>query len=329
MVDIHSHAIAPELPDLGDYPFAHWPSVRLSDEDSASIFVGDREFRTIDSRCWDPHRRLADMDASGVDVQVVSPVPITFCYRAPAEGAKILARHQNEFLAAVVSASPERFRALGAVPLQDPEAARVELRYCMEHLGFLGVEVGTHVAGAELFRPGLAGFLDAAADTGALVFIHPGEICLGERVSGLDLDFGLAMPLETAVAGAGLLLSGAFERWPNLRVCLAHGGGALPGILPRLDHGWRTFPGSRRSQQTPLEGARHLLCDSLTYDGGSLALALGRFGPDHVMVGTDYPFAAQELPPGGVMSAHEFPPEHREAVARKNFTNLFPSKAVI
>lgn len=330
LIDIHSHAISPELPALaGLYPFEAWPTVRLRGPEDGSIFVGERQFRAIDSRCWAPARRVADMDAHGVDVQVLSPVPITFCYRAPVEGAKVLARHQNEFLAAMVSTAPERFRALGAVPLQDPSAAEAELRYCMDHLGFIGVEVGTNVAGVDLAHPSLTGFLDAAADVGALVFVHPAEILLGERVAALDLDFGLAMPFETAAAGAGLLLSGAFERWPNLRICLAHGGGGLPGILPRLDHGWRTFPAGRRSQGPPLDGARHFLCDSLTYDADSLALAMRRFGAEHVMVGTDYPFAAQEAPPGAVLSAPGLAPEHLEAIGRTNFLSLFPSKAVL
>lgn len=329
LIDVHSHAIAPELPLLARrYPFPYWPTVRLTGPEAGSIFVGNKEFRGIDSRCWAPERRLADMNAHGVDVQVISPVPITFCYRAPVDGAKVLARHQNEFLAAMVAAAPERFRALGAVPLQDPEAAEVELRYCIDRLGFIGVEVGTNVAGLDLADPSFAAFLDTATDLGALVFVHPGEICLGERVPGLDMDFGLAMPLETAVAGAALLLSGTFERWPNLRICLAHGGGALPGILARLEHGWRTFPATRRSHQPPLEAARHFFCDSLTYDIDALTLAIRRFGAQHVMVGTDYPFAAQEEPPGAVMSAAGFPAEHLDAVGRTNFMNLFPSEAV-
>ena len=131
LVDLHTHAIAPSLPDLAAIaPWAYWPSVEQSSETDARILVGGRPYRHIDSRCWSAGRRLADMDAEGVALQVISPVPVTFCHDAPADGAAVLARAQNDFLAELVAQQPDRFRALGAVPLQDPGLAAAELRRC-------------------------------------------------------------------------------------------------------------------------------------------------------------------------------------------------------
>lgn len=306
-VDVHTHAISPTLPDLAERSrYRSWPTVVRTGETSGDIYVGDAHFRVIDDRCWSVPRRLADMAEAHIDLQVISPVPITFCYGAPGDEAAVLARAQNDFFASLVAEAPDRFRALGAVPLQDPDRAIAEMRRCVTELGFPGVEIGTHVAGTELANAGLDPFFAAAQDLGALVFVHPDQILAGPRLAPLGLSFGVGMPVETATAAAGLLHSGAFDRWPNLRLCLAHGGGALPAILPRIDRGWHQSAGKgdagpRRARQAPGTYVSRLYSDSLTYDPLSLYLAVRRFGAEHVLLGSDYPFAAREDPPGAVL----------------------------
>lgn len=305
-VDLHSHVIPPELPDLErQQPFGAWPTVeRRGDE--GDILVGGRHFRAVDSRCWSIERRLADLDGDGIDVQVVSPVPVTFCQNAPVGGAVVLARAQNDFLAEFVSKAPGRFVALGAVPLQEPEAAVAELERAVVELGFPGVEIGTTAGGRELSDPALEIFFAAAERLGAVVFVHPGALSDETRLAPLDLAFGVGMPCETALAGAHLLAGGVLAAHPQLRVCLSHGGGALPMILPRIDRGWEIFPAlQERLPMPPSAYARSLYADSLTYDPASLALAVARFGPDRIVLGTDYPFAACESPPGAVLVAGE------------------------
>ncbi|MGH8998753.1 MAG: amidohydrolase family protein [Acidimicrobiia bacterium] len=302
-VDIHSHGIPPQLPTGPGAGFAGWPSVERSG-DTAAVLVGGRPFRDIDSRCWSAARRIEDLDADGIDVQVVSPIPVTFCYDAPAAGAVFLARAQNDFLAGLVSEGGGRIAALGAVPLQDPQAAVAELERVAGDLRMAGVQIGTHVAGRELADPAFEEFFAASAELGALVFVHPGTLPAASRLAPLDLAFGVGMPCETALAAAQLIVGGILSRHPALRICLAHGGGALPMILGRLDRGWEILPGmADRLAERPSVTARRLYADSLTYDPDSLALVLSRFGGDHVMLGTDYPFAARETPPGAAVHA--------------------------
>lgn len=317
-VDVHTHAIDPLLPDLArDYPYDRWPSVQRTGDDRAAIFVGSRHFRDIDAACWSVERRLADMDDEGVAMQVLSPVPVTFCHHAPPAGAAVLARAQNNFLASMVAQAPDRFAALGAVPLQDVPEAVKELRRCREDLGMLGVEIGTVVGELELADPSFHAFFDAAAESGALVFVHPDELPAGRRQRPHELSFGLGMPEETAFAAAALIMSGAFDRWPNLRLCLAHGGGTLPLLLPRMDRGWQmSREAERRCDLPPGEYATRLYCDSLTYDSASLRLCGERFGASHVLLGTDYPFLAGERPAGAVVrrDGHGLPDELVAAV---------------
>jgi aminocarboxymuconate-semialdehyde decarboxylase len=303
IIDLHTHALAPDLPDLeARAPWGRWPSVERLTGTTGRILVGGRAYRDIDDRCWSADRRVADMDAGGIAVQVVSPVPVTFCHDAPAEGAAELARVQNDFLAGLVAQRPDRLRALGALPLQDPGLAVDELHHCMTALGFLGAEIGTRIGGLELGDARLDPFFDAAAELGAIILVHPADTTLDPRLSALGVAFGAGMPTETGIAAAGLLASGALiRRSRGLRLCLAHGGGTLPWLLPRLDRGEMIKNSGIPPEALPGALARDLYADSLTYDEHSLLLAVHRFGAGHVVLGTDYPFAAAEAPPGAVL----------------------------
>ena len=311
VIDVHTHAIADRLPDLAGRP-GRWPSVERTAEDRANILLDGRIYREIDDRCWSAARRLRDMDAEGVAAQVVSPIPVTLCHDQPADGAAVLAAAQNDFLASLVAEAPGRLFALGAVPLQDPDRAVAELARCVDELGFLGVEIGTRARDTELNDPSLDPFFDAAAERGAFVLVHPVDLTLDPRLAALGIGFGLGMPVETATAAAGLLTGR--PRRPGVRLCLAHGGGALPAILPRLDRG--AVLAGRGDEPLPSERARELWCDSLTYESASLDLAVTRFGAEHVLLGTDYPFAAREAPPGAVLSGVD--PSLAAAVRRAN-----------
>jgi aminocarboxymuconate-semialdehyde decarboxylase len=292
--DVHTHAIDIDLPDLGRaYPNDHWPSIHRGSETDAQLMFGAQPYRAIDHRCWSPDVRLVDMDREGVAVQVLSPIPVTFCYRASAAGAAELAVAQNEFFAHIVREHPSRFAALGAVALQDPDRAVDEMRRCMGQPGFLGVEIGTQVGDTELADPKLDRFFAVAHELGAFIMVHPSDQDLPSRLTGA-LGFGAGMPTETAVAAAALLISGALSRRPEVRICLAHGGGALPAIIGRLDKG-AMIAGSAGAK-LPSRLARQFWCDSLTYTRHALDAALEVFGRDHVVFGSDYPFPAMPEP---------------------------------
>jgi aminocarboxymuconate-semialdehyde decarboxylase len=323
---MHTHAIAPRLPDLDRVEsWSRWPAVERTDATRARILIGDRPYREIDDRCWSSGRRAADMDAAGVTMQVLSPTPVTLCHDAPPVGAAVLAAAQNDFLAEMCAERPDRFRALGAVPMQDPDRAVPELRRCVEELGFLGVEIGTRIGDRELGDPVFDPFFDAAADLGALVFVHPADVTLDPRLTDLGVAFGAGMPSETGVAAAGLLTSGALtRRRPGIRLCLAHGGGTLPWLLPRLDKGEQIKNPDVPASGLPSVLARDLLSDSLTYDPESLLLAVERYGAEHVFLGTDYPFAARESPAGAVLDAPHprLTEDLRAAIAGGNLRRL-------
>jgi len=313
LVDVHTHAIDVDLPDLQrTFPDDHWPTIERTSETDASLMFGRDTYRRIDHRCWSPDARLADMDREDVAVQVLSPIPVTFCYRASAAGAAELASAQNEFFARIVRRHPSRFAALGAVALQDPDRAVDEMRRCMRQPGFLGVEIGTQVAGTELADPSLDRFFAVAHELDALVLVHPSDQDLSPRVASLGLGFGAGMPIETALAASALIIGGALSRRPTVRICLAHGGGALPAMIGRLDKG-ATIAGS---PDLPSRLVHQLWCDSLTYHRQALDAAVEVFGRDHVVFGSDYPFPAMPEPIDDIVA--DLPTDLRHRICRTN-----------
>jgi aminocarboxymuconate-semialdehyde decarboxylase len=236
------------------------------------------------------------MDREGVAMQVLSPIPVTFCYSASPAGTAELAAAQNEFFARITHEHPSRFAALGAVALQDPDRAVNEMRSCMRDRGFFGVEIGTRIGDTELADASLDRFFAVAHELGALVLVHPTDQDLPHRVMEMGVGFGAGMPIETALAAAALIARGALARRPEVRICLAHGGGALPAMIGRLDKGATITGVSADSPELPSRLARRLWCDSLTYNREALHAAVELFGHDHVVFGSDYPFPAMPEP---------------------------------
>lgn len=319
LIDVHTHGIDAALPDLNGHFPGSWPAIAHRGDGRANVAIGTTPYRVVDERCWSVDRRLADMDADGVAMQVISPMPATLLHGADPAGAAVLATAQNDFLAALHAAAPGRLQGFGAVPLQDLDAAVHELRRCVTDLGLLGVAIGTRVGALDLAAEELDPFFRAAADLGAIVFIHPVDAETDPRLQRLGLGFGAGMPTETGIAGAGLLERRVMARRPGLTLLLAHGAGTLPWLLPRLDRGERlqdphaTYVASVR--------VRALYADSLTYDADQLGIVAGRIGGGHVLLGTDYPFIARERPAGAVL--HNSPGLTEELVGAIGRDNAF------
>lgn len=314
---MHTHAVDPALPDLaGRYPGDAWPAVRRTGDTEAMLCFGGAPYRRIDHRCWSATARIADMDRDGIGLQVLSPIPVTFCYAAGIAGATELAAAQNEYFAALIATAPARFAALGAVPLQDPDTAVDELRRCMARPGFLGVEIGTQVDGRELGDESFDRFFAIAAELDAFVLVHPSDRDLPGRLTGAGLGFAAGMPTETGFAAALLLTSGAQRRRPRMRLCLAHGAGTLPAMIGRLDKGALIAGADPASPDLPSRLARQLWCDSLTYDRETLLSAVALVGADHVVLGSDYPFPAMPEPLDDIVN--RLPPDLRGRITRLN-----------
>jgi len=303
-IDLHTHVVPERWEDFAaKYGGGRWPRLVPRDACRATIMTGDQHFRDVDDRSWSPARRLEDMDRLGVDLQVLSPPPVMFCYWADAPAASAWARMQNESVAATVALHPRRFAGMATVPLQDPGLAIEELTHARERLDLRAVEIGTCPAGRDFDDPALLPFFQACRDLEVAVFVHPASPLAGqERLGKYYFPLIVGNPLETALAISKLIYGGVLERLPDLRVCFAHGGGAFPFTLGRLDHGWSVRPeGPAAIPRTPREYARRLFFDSLTHGAANLRFLVAEFGADHVAMGSDYPFDMGSDDPVGAL----------------------------
>lgn len=291
-IDIHTHILPPGWDDwAARYGVSGWPSCRLHDACNATLYLGEKEFRKLDERSYSPARRIADMDAESIGRQMISPVPVMLCYWGAAEATDAFARMQNDFIAGVVQKHRGRFVGAGTVALQDAALAVRELER-LKKMGFPAVEIGSQVNGRDFDDPQLFDFFAAAQQLDMAVFVHPQGPSIGqERMGQYYLPFMVGYPADSALAAARLILGGVLERLPQLRLCFAHGGGAFPAALGRLDHGHRVRHEARKFiAQPPSRYAKHLYFDTLTHDPKLLAFNLEKFGSERIMIGSDYPF---------------------------------------
>jgi aminocarboxymuconate-semialdehyde decarboxylase len=290
-IDVHTHIMPPRWEDLASrFGVDGWPWVKERSSCAACIMLGDREFREVSDQCFVPARRISDMDGRHVRRQLLSPIPVLFCYWGPPEATAEFARIQNDFIAECVARYPDRFLAAGTVPMQAPRLAVLELER-IAGMGFQAVEIGTNVMGRYLDDPGVVEVLTAAAELGLAVFVHPWDAIGEDRMRSYYLPHMVALPADTALTIARLIFGGVLDRLPKLRIGFSHGGGSFLPLLARIDHGFRVRPEARvKIERAPSSYLDRLYFDSITHDPEIIQFMCRRVGSDHVMLGSDYPF---------------------------------------
>ncbi len=239
---------------------------------------------------YDADARVTLAREQGIDRQIICLPPFYFAYAAQPELGLAVARAGNDALAAIVGRAPDCFASFATVPLQDPQRAVVELRRAVTELGHWGVEIGSSIAGAPLDDPKLDAFWAELCELDVPVFMHPHHELGGERAAPYYLGNLFGNPSETGLIAARLIYAGVFERFPKLHMILAHGGGTLPYIIGRLDHGYRVRPETKTIPHPPSYYLARLYYDTITHDDAMLAYLVSRVGAGNVVVGTDRPF---------------------------------------
>jgi aminocarboxymuconate-semialdehyde decarboxylase len=264
---------------------------------------------------WDVDLRLRDMDANAVDVQVLSPTVFTFFYGQEPSLALTCSMLQNEDIVSVARQHPGRFLGLGTVPLQAPLMAADELRRSMTKLGLRGAMIGSNVNGRNLDDPALEPFWAAAEELGAFIFIHPHAGVGAERMGSYYLKNLIGLPLETTLAAASLVFGGVLERHPGLKVCLSHGGGFVPYQSGRFQHGWEVRDEAKvKIKNPPSESLGRLFYDTILHSKINLEFLINAVGPEHVLLGSDYPFDMGNLDCVARVQALSIPEASRDLV---------------
>jgi aminocarboxymuconate-semialdehyde decarboxylase len=263
-IDIHNHIVPADIPPYaGRHGAARWPQMAPCDARHKNVMIDGKNFRTVGDECWDLARRIEAMDATGIGVQVLSPMPELLSYWFAPEDAVAFGRVVNGAIAEMVARAPRRFAGLGMVPLQDPDLAARELERLMAD-GFRGAEIGTNVNGVAIGDPRFAPFFAAAERLGAAVFVHALHPASLERIVGPPrLVPFVAFPGETN-----------FAIW-----------------LPRLAQGWAISPVlQEKIRINPRETARRLYYDTLVFEATTIRFLIELFGPSQLCIGSDFPF---------------------------------------
>ncbi len=322
IIDAHAHIVVAQA-TRGDDSGESWRPLLERGGQVSVIHSDGRPLTSAVGEFVDPHLMLAQAGAQGVDHLLLSPWVRLLPFDRERQEAIRICRIQNEALAGLIAADPGHLSALGAVPLQDPALAARELATARD-MGLAGVEILASVAGSYLGDERFEPFWGAAEETGSVIFVHPTTRGLAMPVfEEFYLWNSVANPLETAIAGSHLVLSGVLERHPKLAIVLAHGGGALWSVRGRLRRAYAQQPSARsRLNESPDDSLARLYFDSVTHDPALLARLVEDAGADHVLLGSDRPFDMGSDDPVGEVRGLGLAPELEAMVLGGNAQRL-------
>jgi aminocarboxymuconate-semialdehyde decarboxylase len=325
-VDIHCHYLnrdaAAKVAHLN--PAQHEPNVEFANPLAREINVKQMQDRA--PKLSTIEVRLKDMDRMGIDIQAVSPAPNqTYYWTEPGLGTE-LARMVNDRLAEIVATWPDRFVALGTVPLQNVDLAVAELERCVKTLGLRGVEINPSVNGMDLTdsRLNLERFFAKAEALDSVIFMHPIGFTHGARLMDHYFNNVIGNPLETTVATSHLIFDGVMERHPKLKIVLPHAGGYLAHYWARMDHAHRARPDCRTViKKAPSSYLKKFYFDTIAFDPQLLRHMIDKWGAEHVLLGTDYPYdMGVEDPVGFIESVPRLQRDEKDRIMGGNAARL-------
>lgn len=322
IIDVHTHIVPEHFPPVGQRVAGErWPSMAHREPGKADVMIAGRNFRTVQSCCWDVSRRLHDMaePAYAVDRQVLSPMPELLAYRLTPQDGLDLARYLNDVLCQMVAQAPQRLYALGSVPLQDVALATAELSR-IKAQGLHGIEILSNVNGKSLGEPEFLPFFQEAERLDIPIFVHAQHPTFMDRVVGPGfLENAIGFPIEGALGIASIITGKVMESCPNLRLAFSHGGGTFSQLLPRIENAWHKNPTLRNLLPRPPSAyARMFFYDDIFFDNRTLRYLLDTVGSQQVMIGSDYPFMSRDQTPEAEFHAMNFAAAERDAVGSGN-----------
>jgi aminocarboxymuconate-semialdehyde decarboxylase len=323
VIDIHSHVIPPALVKRmreGDAP----DGIRIEDRDGQPWVVHRQGYQyPLLESFHDVPSRIAAMDAGNVDIAVLSVAPPLFLYWIEGSSARAAAQTINDAIAQMVGMAPDRFAGIATLPMQDPAEAVTELHRAVKELGLKGAQIGANIEGVPLDDASLRPVLEAAAELGVPLVIHPYYVGSSPGLDDFYLTNLQGNPWQTAVCASRMILSGALDEMPDLDLVLVHGGGHLPYQIGRLDHGHKVRAEAKIPNHAPSSYLRRFHYDTLTHHPESTQWLIDKVGADRVLFGTDTPFDMCGPALNEQLGNFTGSDEDRQAIASGNAENLF------
>ncbi|HUO45557.1 MAG TPA: amidohydrolase family protein [Acidimicrobiia bacterium] len=298
VIDLHAHRECAPAMEMMKSEAERAGRLPLAGGSELTREVNRRQRRDLQPKMASIDVRLADMDRMGVDMQVVSISPYQIYTWAAPDLAEEVSRLSNDDLADAIAPHSDRFIGLGTVPVQDCGRAVAELERCLDQLAFKGVELTTNIEGEDLSSPRLEPFWVRAEELGAVLFLHSAGFTHPERLADHYFINILGHPIEGTLAAAHLIFGGVLERHPDLKVVMAHGGGYLAAYPGRIDHAYRARADVQDGlPRPPGDYLRRFYLDTVVFEPDQLGFLINRYGADHIVLGTDYPYDMGEPDP--------------------------------
>ncbi|RYY50803.1 MAG: amidohydrolase [Chitinophagaceae bacterium] len=307
-IDIHTHIMPDKMPNWVQ-KFGYGEFIHLEHRNcKACMMKGDKLFREVEQNCFDVSLRKKEMDETAVNIQVLSTIPVLFNYWAKPKDGLETSRFFNDHMAESVDRDPDRFIALGTVPMQDIDGAIREMERCFNELNMPGLEIGSNINGVNLGEQQFFPFYKRAEELGCSLFIHPWEMMGEGQMQKYWLPWLVGMPAETSRAICSMIFGGVMEKFPKLKIAFAHGGGSFPATIGRIEHGFNVRPDlvAVDNAINPRDYIGKFWIDSLVHDEKALQFIIEVMGEDKVCLGSDYPFPLGEHHPGKLIEETDF-----------------------
>jgi aminocarboxymuconate-semialdehyde decarboxylase len=299
-IDSHTHIIPKHIPDFKkQFGYGDFIQLHHHENGKAWMMQGDKKFREILDNCWDTNIRLHEMAEHKTDMQVICTIPVMFNYWAKANHCLEVSTFLNDDIATIINKQPTKFIGLATVPMQNTALAIKELERCMAN-GFKGVQIGSNINNLNLHEPQFYEFFAACEKLNAAILVHPWQMMGEEHMSKYWLPWLVGMPAEISRAICSFIFGGIFDKFKNLKVCFAHGGGSFLPTLGRIIHGWECRPDlvAIDNPTNPKEYLGKFWVDSHVCDYKLLQYIIELVGADKILQGSDYPFPLGEAIPG-------------------------------
>lgn len=322
-IDVHSHVEVPAAAEIAA-PFFRPefdPRVLYQSEESSRY---NRELRATQvAKFTDPETRIADMDLQGVDRQVLAIAPPQYFYYLDEPTGTRVCAIQNDRIAGMVASHPSRFVGVANLPLDHPRAAVAEMVRANRDLGFNGFEINADVNGGELDDRRFDPLWEKAVELDLLAILHPHGFTDAKRMGDYYLANVVCMPLASTLAVSRMILGGVWERLPDLKMLVVHGGGYLPFYSARTDHAYTVRPELRHHiSRLPSEYLHLLHFDTTVFDPKAVEYLVSEFGADRVLMGSDYPFDMGPTDPLGFVAQAKLSAADRDLVVGGNAARL-------
>lgn len=324
VIDLHAHYISPELARDAKPDEAWRPRVYRDENGVQRIEHGGTILSSAPREFVDIEKILEEQNKAGVDLVALSPWSSLFNYDQPIEDAHRNCRMYSQAIANCARDYPTQLAGMGCVPLQDAHVAAEEARFIVRDLKLHGIEIGTNVNGAYLGDERFLPFWETVAELDTLVFIHPVPGIGGAMMKQFELGNLFGNPAETGLTAASLIFGGVLERFSNLKILLAHGGGVTPYLIGRLDQGWHARPAAKKSiiTRAPSTYLKQFYFDTIVFAADALFYLIQLVGADHVVIGSDYPFDMGYLRPGEMVDRLGLPASQTKAILSENAKKL-------